>query len=119
MRNLSLRHTPLLLAAYPLCWLALFYSFVLRARLALGYWPAPYQPDPKDLGFTLHHTAVLLGVVAWPAVIVAALGSALIGPREMLARRLLLALARLGLCLLVYYILVSTDPGQFFVWFGD
>jgi hypothetical protein len=33
----------------------LFYSFVLRAYFALGRWPVYDQPDPKDLGFDLHH----------------------------------------------------------------
>lgn len=51
-------------AASPMLWLVLFYSFVCRARLQLGVWPRPYQPDPKNIGFELHHLAVYLGVLA-------------------------------------------------------
>jgi hypothetical protein len=40
---------PVILATYPLAWLALLYLFVMRARLHLGHWPEPYQPHPKDL----------------------------------------------------------------------
>jgi hypothetical protein len=47
---------------------ALFYSFVLRARLALGRWPTFSNPDPKDLDFTLHHAAWFGSVVAQLAV---------------------------------------------------
>ena len=50
------------LAAAPWAWLLLFGLFVLRARLALGRWPAPYQPDPKDLGFEFHHAAIVAGI---------------------------------------------------------
>jgi hypothetical protein len=49
----------LLLASAPLSWLMLFGSYVLRARLALG-WPLPYQPDPYELGFHLHYLAIAL-----------------------------------------------------------
>ena len=119
MRIRLLDRIPLLLATYPLCWLALFYGFVLRARLALGYWPAPYLPDPKDLGFTVHHMAVLFGLVAVPAVLLAAFASALIGPRETVHRRLWPVLALIVVSAGVWLLVVSQDPGQFFVWFGD
>lgn len=46
--------------AWPLIWLILFGMFVLRARLALGVWPLPHQPDPKDLGFTLHYWTLMI-----------------------------------------------------------
>ena len=111
--------TPLLLATYPLCWLALFYGFVLRARLALGYWPAPYLPDPKDLGFTLHHLAILVGLAAVPAVLLAAFGSALMGPRKTVHRRLWLVLVLIVASAGVWLLVIAQDPGQFLLWFGD
>jgi hypothetical protein len=36
-------------------YLVLLYSFYLRACFSLGHCPTYGQPDPKDLGFTLHH----------------------------------------------------------------
>jgi hypothetical protein len=42
--------------------LALFLAYLLRARIALGYWPEPYHPDPKELGFVVHRWAVF---IAW------------------------------------------------------
>jgi hypothetical protein len=50
------------LASAPLVWLLLFGLFILRARVTLGRWPAPYQPDPRDLGFDLHHAAIVAGI---------------------------------------------------------
>jgi len=50
-----------LLCLYPLAWGLAFVGFVLRARVALGRWPAPNRPDPADLGFGVHHMALLLG----------------------------------------------------------
>ena len=50
------------LAATPFLWALLFWSFVLRARFRLGHWPAPYQPDPKDLGFVVHYYLLLAGM---------------------------------------------------------
>ena len=50
-------------AVYPLLWLNAFALFVIRARLILGRWPSPYNPDPKDLGMDLHYHGLLLGGV--------------------------------------------------------
>ena len=50
-----------LLCLYPLAWALAFSAFVLRARLALGRWPAPNRPDPADPGFGVHQMALLLG----------------------------------------------------------
>ena len=65
--RLARLNSPLLwlICLAPAGYLALFYSFVLRARLALGTWPLPYQPDPKALGFDIHYAAVLLALPLW------------------------------------------------------
>lgn len=44
----------------PLLLILLFTGFCLRATLALGRLPTPYQPDPKDLDFDIHHSAIAL-----------------------------------------------------------
>lgn len=41
-------------ASLPLCSLIVFFSFVLRARFSLGYWPQPNHPDPAQLAFGIH-----------------------------------------------------------------
>ena len=56
----STKADPLLVtcALIPAASFCMFYSFVLRARFALGVWPVPYRPDPKSLGLEMHHEAV-------------------------------------------------------------
>ena len=36
----------------------MFYSVVLRARVALGRWPTPNNPDPKALGYVFHAAVI-------------------------------------------------------------
>ena len=105
------------LAAAPAAWLLLFGLFIVRARLALGRWPAPYQPDPKDLGFDLHHGAILAGM---PVMIAAVLGvtmlTLVVHPRP--GRQWVVPLAAVtGLAAVIA--LARIDPGHMFMWIGD
>lgn len=108
-----------LLAVYPLGWLGLFYSFVLRARGTLGFWPTPYRPDPTELGFTLHHLAIDLGMVVLPVAALSVLALVLLVPSSTNGRRnwsaLALAVVSLGLAIT----LARLDPGHYFEWFAD
>jgi hypothetical protein len=38
-------------------------GFVLRARVSLGFWPQYNTPDPKELGYTLHLTAIVAAFI--------------------------------------------------------
>jgi hypothetical protein len=108
-----------LLAVYPLGWLGLFYSFVLRARVTLRFWPTPYRPDPQELGFTLHHLAINLGMVVLPVAVLSVLALVLLVPSSINGRRnwsaLILAVVSLGLAIT----LARLDPGHYFEWFAD
>ena len=110
---------PVILAAYPLAWLALFYAFVVRARLHLGHWPAPYQPDPKDLEFTFHHQAIWLGLGALPVVALVTFVLALVRRRLADYPRTWPALTLLVLSIVMVIALGRLDPGNFFTWFAD
>jgi len=41
-----------ILAFMPIIWLALVYGYAIRAKGILGYWPTPYNPDPKTKALT-------------------------------------------------------------------
>jgi hypothetical protein len=110
---------PLLLAAYPLAWLSLLYLFVLRARLHLGHWPEPYHPDPKDLGFTVHHQAIWIGLMALPVVALATVALALVGRRKAGDRRIWPAVTFLVASIALVIFVARLDPGGFFNWFAD
>ena len=105
------------LALAPVAWLLLFGLFILRARVALGRWPAPYQPDPKDLGFDLHHAAIVAGIpLMFTAVLCVSALTPLVHdrPRQPWLLRVI-AVAGLGAVI----VLARTDPGYVFTWLGD
>ena len=107
-----------LICLTPAGYLILFYSFVLRARLALGYWPQPYQPDPKDLGFGIHYAVVLLGLPLWmvsPIVVLL-----LVALRPHVGRgKIVSPVLVFGLLYLVVWLVLQMDPRSFGVWFAD
>ena len=110
---------PMLLAAFPVAWLGLLYAFVLRARLQLGHWPAPYRPDPKSLGFGLHHQAIWLGLFAVPYIAGAGLALALLGRATGMYRGLWRVLGLLLISLTIFILVLQLDPGNYFEWFAD
>ena len=119
MRQRLLDKLSLVLAAVPLAWLFVAYLFVLRARLRLGYWPRPSHPDPGDLGFTLHGAVVWLGMFLFPVVGLAVTGFAIYRQRVDADFPFRSVLSVLGLSLLVFFLVVFTDPGSFLTWFLD
>ncbi len=112
-----------ILGAAPGVWLVLFYSFVIRAYCTLGYWPQPYLPDPKDLGFVWHHLAIWLSFPAMLALLITGLLAMLAGailPRVQLQIQMTRAgLWFFGLSFAAWWILVRLDPGRFLEWFVD
>jgi membrane-associated PAP2 superfamily phosphatase len=110
---------PLFMASYPLAWLVLLYLFVIRARLELGHWPAPYQPDPKTLGFTFHHQAIWFGLMALPVVAILTIALSIAGRRLAVYHRIWPALTLLVCSVVLVVVLGRIDPGAFFEWFAD
>ena len=109
-----------LLSLVPVLWLVILYGFVLRARLALGYWPSPYQPDPNDLGFNWHYSAIWVGI---PAVIASAIwlvGLVLIRLRQHLrSAKYRLGLAFYATTFAAWWCVWYLDPGRFLYWLID
>ena len=104
---------------HPLLWMATFELFVLRAYLAIGRWPYYGHPDPKDLGFDIHHTLIWLGMLSTyfsPALLPPALVLhwSLARPKERAAGCLLFAATYAA------FWTGAFDPsGRFGEWFAD
>jgi hypothetical protein len=114
---LVLAHAP---TAMVLGQLAVFYGLVLRARLALGRWPRPNLPDPKEIDFPVHAVVTIVGgffTVLTPVLAVILLGAArALGlPRPQLRA----SAVAFGLCYLAGVALYVADPGGFGEWFRD
>lgn len=108
------------LSLVPTAWLMLFYGFVLRARLALGYWPRPYQPDPKDLSFDLHYGAVFVGIYVVIVSAAAWLVFVLVRNRQSLRKtRHYLGMAYFVATFIAWWFILRVDPGSFFTWLLD
>ena len=126
----------ILLATWPLGILALLYAYVVRARLAVGYWPHPYRPQSHRLGFDSHY------MLLRPWILVAPLGIGRSHPSPWTGLVLLVPAAiYTGACALVLgiafrrfpvrlaavfaisclvnFVCWFTDPGDFIRWFQD
>ena len=107
-----------LICLTPAGYLILFYSLVLRARLALGHWPQLYQPDPKDLDFGIHYAAVLLGLPLWMVSPMAVLLLVALQP-SFGRRKIILPVQVFGLLYMVVWLALRMDPGSFGYWLAD
>ncbi len=60
-------------------------SYAVRARWELGYWATYNNPDPKNLGWPIHHLLILVGLLAiYPALIFSALSALWLMHRRMM-----------------------------------
>ena len=109
------------LTSTPLLSLALFYSFVLRAYIALGRWPIPYRPDPKDLNFDLHMLSVDIGLTVPFAVIIPWVIVTILSKRKQSFSRNFLIYSTIVYCtsFFAWFLLLRVDPGSFVMWFFD
>jgi hypothetical protein len=107
------------LAAFPFIWLAIFYSFVIRAALMLERWPSYNNPDPKRLGFALHHGFLWLGLINMHGVIGAAIVVAIFCKIKWRDFPFFTVFSIGVGSLLVLYSVVKIDPGGFVDWFAD
>ena len=108
------------LAASPIVWICVFYSYVLRARVRLGTWPRPYRPDPADLNMFPHDVAVL-AVFAAAALAMVPLFISLFARRwfGLSGRGWLTGLAIYVAGALAAVGVLWLDVGHFFEWYMD
>ncbi len=112
------------LIAVPLLTLLNLYSYVVRARVILGHWPAPGNP-PYPVGFGFQSILVPLGAMAsFESLVLAGLlvlwlalrGSDrhVLTSRPVATRILVFAIVWLA-----FFLLFRLDPGRFIAWIWD
>jgi hypothetical protein len=108
----------LVATAFPIAWLACFYSLVVRTRLAVGHWPYYAHPDPKDTGFDIHYAVVMVGLLAIPFLGLAASSLGLFSRLRLrdVPRWLVVAPILVAVVTIVY---LNLEPGDFIGWFLD
>ena len=111
------------LTAIPILTLLALYSYILRARLLLGYWPAPEHP-PYPVGSRLHEYAVIFAAGAFmPAALLCAVILLL---WLLLRDRKTLISPSVARWIVIFFIvwigslfLLRHDPGNFLFWIWD
>lgn len=104
------------LAAYPLFCLVMVYSFVVRARLALGYWPYPHHPNPSDLGFSVHLQLMKFCSIMIPLVACATIALAVLGRRAWVYHRIWPVLTFLVFSVVLVIAVAIIDPRHLIQW---
>ena len=107
------------LGGFPAIFILLFFSFVLRARFYLGYWPKYNKPDPQHLEFSLHWQLVawfgILSLITCVIWIISIIIQKCFFRNTMLNSKIYL----ISLNWLIMAILIYFDFGGFLEWFID
>ena len=119
-------------AAFPLLVLLLFYAYVIRARLDLGYWPSYSHPKSYRMGFALHYALLrpwflvfplggilgndFVGTGFLPPFLVALYDGALWAVFRKFPKWPFIAF---DCSAFIVYVWRFTDPGKFIDWFLD
>jgi hypothetical protein len=108
------------LGLLPLAILLLFYAYVVRTRLRVGYWPYVYHPESWSQGFTLHYAILRPWFLVFPLGLV----PVLVGVYDAAIWAVSRAFPRfpfivLGISAITLYACLYADPGRFIDWFLD
>jgi hypothetical protein len=109
----------LTLAAFPLFLLLAFLGYVIEARLRLDHWPSYANPDPKQLGWWIQHSALQLGFVGFPVVVLLAVGLSMLGRVRSREFPIRTVMATVVVASVAFVVFTQTDPGGFVDWFWD
>ncbi len=109
----------LLLAAFPVFLIVALLGYAFTACVYLGHWPSYSNPDPKQLGWWVHHSALQIGFVGFPVVTILAFCLAIVGrlrSRDFpIGTVVITAVASIALAVAF----AKIDPGGVMAWFWD
>ena len=102
--------------------LVLLYSFVIRVRLDIGFWPWYANPDPMQTGFVNHATIVgvsLLLTLLSPVGIIVLWLFCMSENYRRHRKRIHVSMIFFLVLYFAWFILLYFDPGSFLDWFLD
>lgn len=99
----------------------MFYSFVMRAYFALGRFPSPYKPDPKDFDFYFHMWFILLStLLVFSALVPWVYATSVIRREQVVSKKFVIANIIIYVTtLLLFFSVLVFDPGRYIEWFLD
>jgi hypothetical protein len=106
-------------AAFPMLVILDLLGYALEAGVYLGHWPSYANPDPKQLGWWLQHSALELGFVGFPAASFLGVCLAILGrtrSRDFPFWTVIITTVA-SIALLVAF--ARIDPGGVVAWFWD
>jgi len=104
----------------PVACVLLCFSYALRARLELGYWASYNHPDPKSLGWPIHHLLILASLFAiYPALISSVLSAVWLLRQRMILSGCLIIASVVLLWFGMTWLGKSTMGHEFMGWYLD
>ena len=122
LRELGTEPLPMValsMAAFPVLVILALLGYAIEAWAFLGHWPSYANPDPKQLGWWVQHSALQLAFMGFPVASILAICMAVFGRKR--SRDFpfwaVIVTAVVSTALLVTY--CRTDPGGLLNWFWD
>jgi hypothetical protein len=116
MRNLKYLYS--IISFIPIINLGVFFSFVMRAFLKLGYLPSYNNPDPVSLGFNYHYRLIdILFYIYVPVIIIWVITSILLYIKKIKTNRITFYLCLLSISIFIFAFFF--DPKNILEWFMD
>jgi hypothetical protein len=117
-KNLS--RAGIALAIFPLLVLVLFYAYVVRARMAFGFWPSYGHPESWSIGFDRHYALLRPWFHVFPLLLVPPLVAIYDTALWVCTRKFpTRPVAFLCVSTVLVFVCLCVDPGKFVDWFMD
>ena len=107
------------MAAFPVLVILALLGYAIQAWLYLGHWPSYANPDPKQLGWWLQHSALELGFMAFPVVSFLAVCLSIFGRVRSRDFPFWTVIVTIVVCIVLLVAYARIDPGGLVAWFWD
>lgn len=107
-----------IVALIPIITILIFATYIVRGSVKLGYIPTPYNPDPKELGFKIHHYLINVGISTTFVSFIIWTGYIIMG-NIFTSRLIAKEDVRVFLIYIVFILIIIIDPLSLVKWYLD